>query len=116
MPDDEIRYRLFRLIEANPGISQRELARELGVSLGKVNYCLRALIDKGWVKAHNFRRNRNKLGYAYLLTPSGMKEKARLTVRFLRRKMAEYEALEAEIERLRAEVRAMRIEPEEGKE
>ena len=100
----ETHYRLLRLLEAKPHLSQRELARELGISLGKINYCLGALIEKGWVKARNFRNNRDKLSYAYLLTPSGIEEKAALTVNFLRRKMAEYDALKREIEELKREV------------
>ena len=76
----------------------------MGISLGKVNYCLRALIEKGWVKAANFRRSSNKVAYAYLLTPRGIDEKARVTAQFLMRKVAEYEALEKEIENLRREV------------
>ena len=100
---DEIHLRLLKAILANPQATQRELSAELGVSLGKANYCLRALVDKGWVKAHNFRANPNKLGYAYLLTPAGLDAKARLTVRFLRRKLDEYDVLRAEIEELRRE-------------
>ena len=93
----------MKAIQANPQATQRELSEALGVSLGKANYCLRALVDKGWVKAQNFRANPNKLGYAYLLTPSGIDAKARLTVRFLRRKLDEYDMLRAEIEELRRE-------------
>jgi len=106
--DDDTHYRLLRLLEANPELSQRDLARELGTSLGKINYCLNALIEKGWVKARNFRNSRNKLAYAYLLTPRGIEQKAKITVRFLRRKIAEYETLETEIEQLRREVSALR--------
>ncbi|MDP2240489.1 MAG: MarR family EPS-associated transcriptional regulator [Burkholderiales bacterium] len=101
---DESHYRLLKLLEVQPNLSQRELARELGVSLGKINYCLAALIEKGWIKARNFRNNRDKLSYAYLLTPSGIEQKATLTVNFLRRKMAEYDALKHEIEELKREV------------
>ncbi len=100
----ETYYRIMKVLEERPNVSQRELARELGISLGKINYCLAALIDKGWVKARNFRHNANKLGYAYLLTPSGISQKASLTVHFLRRKVAEYKALECEIAILRREV------------
>lgn len=100
-----MRYRILKLLEEDPGLSQRELARRLGVSLGKAHYCLRALIDKGLVKAGNFRRNPDKRVYAYLLTPRGIEEKARAARRFLQRKLAEYEALEREIEALRREVR-----------
>ncbi|MBT9591764.1 MAG: MarR family EPS-associated transcriptional regulator [Thiobacillus sp.] len=102
--EDEIQYKLLKVLKENPGVTQRELATRLGVSLGKANYCLRALVEKGWVKMDNFRRNPNKMGYVYLLTPSGIEEKARITVRFLRRKIDEFEALQAEIKRLRAEV------------
>ena len=94
----------MRLIERNPRLTQRELARELGVSLGKVNYCLQALLEKGLVKAANFHANPNKLGYTYLLTPTGMRAKARLTRSFLARKVSEYEALRVEIESLEQEL------------
>jgi len=101
---DEIRYRLLRYLDQHPEASQRELARELGVSVGKVNYCLRALIEKGWVKMRNFKRAANKFSYAYILTPKGIEEKVSVTARFLRRKIAEYNALSAEIDRLTEEV------------
>ncbi len=100
---DEIHLRLMKAIESNPQATQRELAEALGVSLGKANYCLRALVDRGWVKVRNFRANPNKLAYAYLLTPAGLDGKARLTVRFLKRKLDEYDLLRAEIEQLRRE-------------
>ncbi len=101
---DEIHYKLLKLLEEAPGITQRELAAKLGISLGKANYCLRAVVEKGWVKMDNFRRNPNKMGYAYLLTPSGIEEKASVTTRFLKRKMVEFDALKAEIERLQTEL------------
>lgn len=101
---EDMNFRVMRLIEANPDITQRELAAQLGISLGGLNYCLRALIQKGLVKMHNFGESTNKLGYVYLLTPEGVFEKARLTGRFLKRKMQEYEALSAEIEMLRTEI------------
>jgi EPS-associated MarR family transcriptional regulator len=94
---------LLRLLEQNPAMTQRELAQALGVSLGKTNYCLKALIEKGWLKVGNFNANPNKWGYAYLLTPKGVIEKAKLTRRFLIRKQEEYEALRKEIEGLQAE-------------
>lgn len=105
-PDtDEIRFRIFRLIETNPGISQRELAREMGVSLGKANYLLNALIEKGLVKAGNFKRSDGKLSkVAYLLTPVGIRERVQLTRRYLVRKEEEYESLRAEISALKQEV------------
>jgi len=112
MLHDEIHYRIFKLIEAQPDISQRQLAKALGVSLGKTNYCLRALIDKGQVKARNFRRNQNKKPYVYLLTPKGIEEKTRLTARFLKHKMAEYEHLKYEIEQLKHEVDHQMVDAE----
>ena len=94
----------MRLLATNPEMTQRELAEALGVSLGAANYCLKALVEKGWVKLENFQNNPNKLGYLYLLTPMGMAAKTMLTARFLQRKLAEYEALKAEIEQLQSEV------------
>lgn len=104
MISEEYRYKLLKLLAARPNVSQRELARELGISLGKANYCLTALINKGWVKAQNFKNSDNKRAYAYLLTPGGIEEKTQVTFSFLRRKMAEYETLRSEIEDLRHEV------------
>lgn len=105
MLTDEYRSKILRILEEYPEISQRELAQELGISLGKLNYCLRALIEKGLVKANNFKNSRNKKAYMYLLTRRGITEKARATARFLERKVAEYEALQREIELLQREVR-----------
>lgn len=104
MPTDEFHYRLIRLIESRPNLTQRELARELGVSLGKTNYCIKALIDKGWIKTRNFRNSSNKLAYAYILTPQGMARKWYLTRRFLERKQAEYDNLRREIDQLSREL------------
>jgi EPS-associated MarR family transcriptional regulator len=104
MLNDEYRYKILKRLEANPEISQRELAGELGISLGRVNYCIQALIEKGLVKAKNFRNSKNKAAYAYLLTPRGIEEKVKITAHFLKRKVDEYEALEKEIEQLRNEV------------
>jgi EPS-associated MarR family transcriptional regulator len=103
---EDTHYRVLRLLHEQPDLSQRQLAQQLGVSVGAVHYCLKALIEKGQVKAHNFASSRNKLGYAYLLTPSGIRAKAELTGRFLQRKMREYEGLHLEIEALRHEVSA----------
>ncbi len=100
---DTYHYKLMKLIEANPTIPQREMAKEMGVSLGKTNYCLQALVQKGLVKMGNFSRNDNKFAYSYLLTPSGIEEKARLTYRFLKYKIAEYETIRCEIEELQRE-------------
>ena len=102
--NEEAHYKLLKLLEANPKASQREIASELGVSLGKVNYCLHALIDKGHVKAKNFRNKKNKAAYLYLLTPKGLQAKALITTRYLQRKLDEYEALRTEIAELQAEV------------
>jgi len=101
---DEVHYRLLKALEEQPDATQRELAGKLGVSLGKTNYCIRALLEKGWIKAKNFKNSKNKLAYSYLLTPSGIEARARITARFLKRKIGEYEALKAEIEQLTAEV------------
>lgn len=107
---DEMRYKLMRLLENNSAVSQRDVARELGISLGKVNYCLQALIQKGWVKASRFRGSQRKTEYGYLLTPRGIQGMARLTVRFLAARMREYASLREEIEEIRreAERRAQR--------
>lgn len=91
-------------MQSNPLIKQRDLASELGLSLGKTNYCIRALLDKGWIKVQNFRNSQNKLAYTYLLTPTGILIKAELTARFLKIKMAEYEALKRDIDLLAAEI------------
>jgi EPS-associated MarR family transcriptional regulator len=100
---DETHFRLMRLIHANSQLSQRSAARELGISLGKVNYCLRALIRKGWIKASNFKNSQNKAAYLYLLTPRGMEAKASLTMRYLGLKTREYERLRVEIEQISRE-------------
>ena len=102
LPDD-VRYELLRQLNLEPAASQRSLATRMGVSVGKVNYCLRALVHKGLVKANNFRRSDNKLAYAYVLTPAGIEEKAELTHNFLQRKMAEFEKIQREIDELRRE-------------
>ena len=103
MLDDETRYRILRLLEADPQASQRRIADELEISLGRVNYCLHALMDKGLVKVNNFRNNANKRAYLYYLTPRGIEEKARVTMRFLKVKLQEYEALKIELEQLKRE-------------
>lgn len=97
---EDARYRILQLLETNPRLSQRDLARETGISVGRVHYVLNALIEKGWVKAGNLRAASNKSRYAYVLTPRGVAEKAKLTHCFLRRKIAEFEALKAEIDEL----------------
>lgn len=109
MLTDEYRYKILKELQQDPDISQRELAKRLGISLGKANFCLKALIEKGLVKVDNFKNNSNKIGYLYLLTPTGAEEKASITRRFLGRKLAEYEALEAEINQLRMEVKKINV-------
>ena len=101
--DDNTHYRLLRLLQAQPGLSQRDLARELGASLGKINYCLRALVEKGLLKIESFRKSGNRKAYAYLLTPRGIANKTRMTRRFLQHKQQAYEALREEIDLLRRE-------------
>jgi EPS-associated MarR family transcriptional regulator len=105
MLDEATHYGLLKILEENPGLSQRDLAKKLGISLGKVNFCLNALVAKGSLKINNFRNSDNKLAYAYLLTPSGMEQKARMTVQFLKYKVQEYERLRAEIEELQREAK-----------
>lgn len=101
----EIHLKALRLLDAVPSMSQRDLADELGISLGKANYCLNALLDRGLLTAQRFKSSKNKLAYAYMLTPAGLAEKASLTSSFLKRKMNEYDALKVEIELLAAEVK-----------
>ena len=101
----ELQFRVLRLLDSNPHLSQRELSKSLGVSLGGINYCLNALVVKGSIKIQNFRNNQNKWVYAYLLTPQGLAEKTSLTGAFLKRKMQEYQELKAEIEVLKSEVK-----------
>jgi EPS-associated MarR family transcriptional regulator len=100
---DEDRYKILKRLSQDPGASQRLLAQELGLSLGKVNYCLKALIEKGLLKVNNFRTSDNKRAYMYYLTPNGLEEKSRVTMRFLGRKLAEYQELREEISRLQSE-------------
>ena len=102
--DQEIHLKLLRCLEANPQVSQRELAEHLGVSLGKTNYCLGALIEKGLVKARNFKNSNNKIAYTYMLTPTGLSEKAKITARYLKHKVHEFETLKIEIQKLQQEV------------
>lgn len=109
---EDARFRILRLLQDNPEMSQRDLADAVGIGLGSVNFCLNALVDKGLVKLGNFSANRDKRRYAYVLTPKGIAEKSALTRRFLKRKLAEYDALREEIEALRSEIEpAPGIEP-----
>ncbi len=101
---DEITYKFLKIIEDEPHLSQREIAKKMGVSLGKTNYCLKALLDKGFIKVRNFYKNKKKKAYIYILTPNGLEEKAKVTYRFLQRKIQEYESIKAEIESLKNEV------------
>ena len=106
---DEVRYKLLNLLDKNPKATQRELAEVLGVSLGKANYCLAALVDKGLVKVRSFTNSNKKAAYIYLLTPKGIKEKSQVTLRFLQRKIQEYEQLQKEITLLRGEVKNLSL-------
>ena len=105
MNNQELEYRALKILEQQPDLTQRQLARELGVSLGKTHYLVKSLIDVGWIKIDNFQRSDNKLGYAYLLTPKGIVEKAGITARFLVRKQREHTQLQEEIAQLQEEVR-----------
>ena len=109
----ETHYRVLRMLQDNPELSQRQLSESLGVSLGKANYLVQALIQKGWVKARNFKNSKNKAAYAYYLTPNGIDEMARMTYDFLKKKQAEYEVLKKEIESLKKEVQISRVPLEE---
>ena len=102
-------FRVLKILGDNPQINQRELSKQLGLSLGGINYCLRALIEKGYIKAQNFNTSKKKLGYVYLLTPKGVGEKTVLAYRFLQRKMREYEDLRAEIEGLKLDAQASEL-------
>ena len=104
MINQELEYRALKLLDQQPDLTQRQLSKALGVSLGKTNYLLKSLIDVGWVKLDNFQKSDNKWGYAYFLTPSGVAEKAAITIRFLKRKKQEYSELQSEIAQLQQEV------------
>jgi EPS-associated MarR family transcriptional regulator len=108
MLSDEVRYSLLRLLEANPTMSQRDVARRLGMSLGKVNYCVQAMVKRGMIKATNFKNSQRKAAYMYLLTPRGIEEKAQVTARFLQQKVREYEEIRADIARIRGELDSSR--------
>ena len=106
--DQDIHFRVLHLLEDDPELTQRELAVKLGISLGGVNYCLKALVDIGHIKVSNFSKNSNKSAYLYLLTPQGVTEKAKLTTSFLKRKMAEYKSLKKEIEIIRLKTKKIK--------
>ena len=110
MNKKNIHLDLLRKLEVNPEYTQRELSQEMGVSLGKINYCMKKLIEKGWIKLTNFKLSSNKLGYVYLLTPRGIEEKARLTFAFLKIKMEEYEILKDEISKLKQDTEKLKSE------
>lgn len=105
---DEIAYKLLKLIESEPQLTQRDIAQKMGVSLGKTNYCLKALIDKGFIKLQNFYNNKKKSSYIYLLTPQGIEEKAAVTYRFLQRKINEFENIKQELESLKVEAAVLK--------
>ena len=109
MNNKDINLDLLLKLEKNPRYTQRELSQEMGVSLGKINYCLKKMIEKGWVKLSNFSNNPNKASYIYLLTPMGIKQKASLTFQFLTIKLKEYEMLEIEIDKLKKDAEKLRL-------
>ena len=109
MYEDEIEYKLLKTLEGHPDLSQRDLAGKMDLSLGKINYCIQALVKKGLVIANNFRNSKNKIAYFYKLTPTGIEQKTRLTVRFLQKKMVEYDSLKKEIDELKEEVSRLSI-------
>jgi EPS-associated MarR family transcriptional regulator len=116
IPSDAWRLQVLKLLQANPSLSQRQLAAELSVSLGKANYCLRALVEKGLVKLGNFSKNPNKRQYAYILTPAGLEEKTRITLAFLKRKEVEFEVVRREIEILRGDLESRTVTKQVGVE
>ena len=105
----DIHLELLRKLEVNPEYTQRELSQEMGVSLGKINYCMKKLIEKGWIKLSNFSHNQNKVGYIYLLTPKGVEQKSRLTTSFLKTKLKEFEVLKDEINKLKLDAKKISI-------
>jgi len=105
----EIHLDLLRKLEVSPELTQRELSKEMGVSLGKINYCMQKLIEKGWVKISNFSNNPSKVSYIYLLTPQGIEQKGRLTIAFLKIKLEEYEVLKNEINKLKKDAQKLHL-------
>ena len=99
MLNDNDQFQVLRKIQKKPSSTQRELAAELGISLGKLNYCIKALKSKGLIKINNFKKNPNKIGYLYILTPRGLSEKSKLTIKFMKRKLREYEELKKELDK-----------------
>jgi EPS-associated MarR family transcriptional regulator len=110
MNNRELKFNVLRILEKKPDLTQRQLSQKLGISLGKTHYLVRSLIDVGWVKISNFKRSNNKIGYAYLLTPKGMMEKAAITSDFLVRKQLEYENLRDEIRQLQQDINLKKID------
>jgi EPS-associated MarR family transcriptional regulator len=108
--EQEIRYRLLKVLSQDSNLSQREMAKRMGISLGKVNYCISELAKKGLIKVNRFKSAKNKIPYTYMLTPIGLEEKARLTVTFLKRKLSEYEEIKRQIKELAGEVGEDRVE------
>ena len=103
MLNNQIKYQLLKSLEKDANLTQRQLSKELGISLGKVNYCIQSLIQKGFVKIYNFKNSKHKIQYSYLLTPTGIEEKTKLTIKFLKTKTKEYEVLKKEVEKLKNE-------------
>jgi len=101
--EQEIRYRLLKVLSQDPNLGQRDMAKTMGISLGKVNYCVSELASKGWIKITRFKSAKKKIPYTYMLTPKGLEEKGRLTLRFLKRKLSEYEEIKKQIRELHCE-------------
>lgn len=114
MLSDELKYHLLKLLAKDPNLSQRTISKEMGISLGKVNFCLHALIDKGIIKAKNFYKNKNKSSYAYYLTPKGVEDKAKTTYRFLKQKLSEHEELKDVIEEIKKDAEKLRFSKDEA--
>ena len=113
MANQELKYRALKILEAHPNCTQRQLSRELGVSLGKTHYLVKSFIDVGWIKLGNFKKSDSKLGYAYLLTPTGVSEKAAITLNFLKKKKQEYIELQREISQLQKEIKEQQLDRKE---
>ena len=110
--DHEIRYRLFKLLDDDPNLTQRQMAEQMGISLGKFNYCLNELVKKGFVKINRFKSSDNKAAYMYILTPRGVEEKSKITIRFLKRKMQEFEKIKQQIKEISMDVEDAGYEPD----
>ena len=112
--EQEIRYRLLKILAREPQLGQRDMAKRMGISLGKVNFCVSELADKGWIKVTRLKSARKKIPYIYMLTPKGLEEKGKLTVRFLKRKVSEYEEIKMQISEIYQEVKHEAVDNLDG--